>query len=276
MSIKEELLLDKIAEGERDYISFSEIKTWCECSFKHKLGYVESLRKFEVNVFNGFGEAIHSTCEHYILTRELDINKALEIIKARWEEFSLPDVDQWLQKASNVLRYVPEFLNNKFPGWEGISSEEQLYETIDYPGCENIEKKFHGYVDAVLKCGDKYWILDWKSAGINGWKDWKRNDENTRMQLYFYKYFWLKKHPEVDPSKLNCGFVLMSREADQGAKTPIELFAFDINETNIRHSFSTLENMVYSVKKRRHLKVHKEAKFAPCKFCEFDKTEYCP
>ena len=53
------------------HISFSELKTWAECPYKHKLKYIDGINGFTGNAFTAFGTAIHSVCE-FIAKGELD------------------------------------------------------------------------------------------------------------------------------------------------------------------------------------------------------------
>ena len=55
----------------KQHISFSELKTWAECPYKHKLKYIDGINGFTGNAFTAFGTAIHSVCEH-IAKDELD------------------------------------------------------------------------------------------------------------------------------------------------------------------------------------------------------------
>ena len=48
----------------KQHISFSELKTWAECPFKHKLKYIDGISGFTGNAFTAFGTAIHDVCEH--------------------------------------------------------------------------------------------------------------------------------------------------------------------------------------------------------------------
>ena len=45
------------------HVSFSELKIWKECPWKHKLVYLDKLKGFEGNEHTAFGTAIHSTYE---------------------------------------------------------------------------------------------------------------------------------------------------------------------------------------------------------------------
>ena len=47
-------------------ISFSELKNWKECPYRHKLIYIDKLPHFEGNEYTAFGTAIHNVCEETI------------------------------------------------------------------------------------------------------------------------------------------------------------------------------------------------------------------
>ena len=55
----------------RTHISFSELKIWNDCPWKHKLVYLDKIDSFKGNEHTAFGNAIHDTCEHMLLDEEL-------------------------------------------------------------------------------------------------------------------------------------------------------------------------------------------------------------
>ena len=57
------------------HVSYSEIKIWNECPFKHKLQYIDKISGFKGNLHTAFGTAIHSVCEHGLLNEDLDREK---------------------------------------------------------------------------------------------------------------------------------------------------------------------------------------------------------
>ena len=61
------------------HISFSELKIWNECPWKHKSVYIDKIKGFEGNVYTAFGSAIHSVCENKLLNENLDerINRVI-------------------------------------------------------------------------------------------------------------------------------------------------------------------------------------------------------
>ena len=48
------------------HISYSELKIWAQCPFKHKLIYVDKIREFIGNEYTAFGRALHALCENIL------------------------------------------------------------------------------------------------------------------------------------------------------------------------------------------------------------------
>ena len=47
----------------KQHVSFSEVKQWKECPYRHKLAYIEKIDMFEPSPFLDFGTAVHEGCE---------------------------------------------------------------------------------------------------------------------------------------------------------------------------------------------------------------------
>ena len=62
-------------ENKNKRISFSELKTWSECSYKHKLRYIDNLSEFNGNEYTAFGTAIHHLCEKKVVDHQVDDSK---------------------------------------------------------------------------------------------------------------------------------------------------------------------------------------------------------
>ena len=56
------------------HISYSEMKTWAECPWKHKLSYIERVKKFIGNEFTAFGRAIHAVCENVVVSEQDELS----------------------------------------------------------------------------------------------------------------------------------------------------------------------------------------------------------
>ena len=160
----------------RSHISFSELKIWDECPYKHKLVYIDDVKKFNGNEHTAFGTAVHEVCEKSVLgeiDRSFDALNYCFNIKFLEEVKSLTEKNVKLNKslikdmrsqAETLLPYIVPSLVESFEKYEVFSAEEELYESI-----KNSEKMYKGYIDLVLKTKDgKYHIIDWKTCSW-GW-----------------------------------------------------------------------------------------------------------
>lgn len=256
-----------------DKISFSELKDHVECSYRHKLKYVDKINMFEENVHTNFGTALHDTCEHYLKTREMKYELALDGITKAWIKYKLPDMGQWLKEANALLEAVPSFLDDRFPGWTCFSAEEEMFENI--PGKHSLDVAFKGFIDGVIEHNGTYFIIDWKSS-TNGWNKWKKDDDKLKMQLILYAKFWGQKH-SIPLSKINVGFVILNRDLENPER--IEFFSFPVEESTIKKTLKVLNN---SLDLRTRGAYFKRWKYQnpqyqrECRFCDYNGTKHCP
>ena len=273
---------NKLLPTGKPHISFSEIKCWKECSWRHKLMHIDKIDMFEPSPFLDFGTAVHEGCETLLETKQVDKKKLLSDITVAWEKhgFGEPEwyekmpgwykhvpVEEWCEWASNMWDDVPQFLDDEFPGWEVIKAEEQLFEPID-----NYFVKFKGFIDAVIvapnKKGDnKVWILDWKTAQSYGWRRDKKQDILMTSQLILYKHFWSRKH-NVPLKDIRCGFILLKRGAKPGSIC--ELVPVSVGPKSLERATKMMRNMIKAVSKGFYLKNRNS-----CKFCSYKDTKYC-
>lgn len=256
----------------KGHISFSEAKDWIDCPYRHKLKHVDKVDLFVENVYTNFGKAVHASCEDYLKTRKMKYEIALDDIRDAWEKYKLPDVGLWMKKALKNLQAVPGWLDTRFPGWECVEAEEALMEPI--PGNhENV--RFKGFIDAIIKHNNVYYLLDWKSSN-KGWNNYKKNDELTRMQLVLYNFFWSRKH-QIAPEQIKCGFVILN--GDLSSPERIDFFTFDIDEKVKKRSLTVLNDMISNVKAGmviKQLKSEDVRMQGSCRFCEYNSTKWCP
>ena len=135
----------------RSHISFSEMKIWDECPYKHKLVYKDKIKQFLGNEYTAFGTAIHHVCE---------LKKNL--------------VNDMRTQGKNLLKYILPALKDNFSSFEVISVEEDLLLPMD-----DTDIKFKGFIDLVIKTDDgKYHVIDWKTCSW-GWDSKKKADRIT-------------------------------------------------------------------------------------------------
>lgn len=272
----------------KEHVSYSEVRQWKECSWRHKLLYIDKLTTFEESPHLHYGTIIHDACEHYLKTKELKIEEAKQKIKEAWDEHGFDSEDfiqlqtqkallqgwkykhnkigDWLHWAEISIGSIPQFLDESFPGWEFVNAEEDLYENI-----ENISTKFKGFIDCIIKVPSKgkyrYWIIDWKTSSGRGWSLDKQRDFNTHAQVILYKHFWGTKH-QIPMKDIQCGFVLLKKVKTIGKSC--QLIKVSAGPKNLEKSQKLVRSMIKTVEKGLYLK-NRDA----CMFCEFKNTVYC-
>jgi len=261
----------------REYVSFSEIRNWWECTFRHNLLYVQQLGQRDDTIYTDFGTIVHEAIEQYTKTRKMDVQIAVQKLKDVWKERDYPNTPNWAEYSDPALQFwidslagalvdIPDFLDENFQEWELINAEEELDEPI-----EGQSLRFRGYIDAIFAVKDKrgkelYWIIDWKTAGKSGWRRSKRQDPFVRMQLVFYKHFWAQKH-SVPIKDIRCCFVLLKRGA---SKNRCQLLTVSAGPKTIEKALLWMRSMIKMVADSRAIKNRYS-----CMFCEFENTVHC-
>lgn len=274
----------------KSHVSFSEIKMWKECSWRHKLFHVDKINLQSESPHLHYGVIIHEAIENYLKNKEILIDDALKKIKLAWEEYKFDSeefiisetarakkdgwkykhmsLDEWLNSAENCLSMIPSFLDEEFGNWKTIDVEHQLYEEI--PEISDI--KFKGFIDAIIltknaKGKKKVWMIDWKTASPRGWDKRKRSDFMMQAQLMLYKTFWAKKL-NLDLKDIKCGFVLLKKNTKK--EKCIQLIPVSVGPKSVEKSQKLLRSSIKSIESGIALKNRNS-----CKFCEFRNTKYC-
>ena len=279
---------DKLIKNTKNYVSFSEIKQWKDCPWRHKLLYIDKLGSFEDSPHLHYGTIVHDAIECFLKTGEVNFDAIKEKIEKTWEEtgfdsddfvllqenkaflqgwkYKHNEVNDWISWSHACLKRLPSFLEENFPNYTLFNAEEQLFEDLVFDN-----KKFKGFIDCILKVptskGDKYWIIDWKTSGARGWSRDKQQDIAYISQLVLYKHFWSLKH-NIPLSKINCAFVLL-KKVKKPEKT-CQLIKVPTGPKTMEKSLKLMRSMIKTVNQKRHLKNRNS-----CMFCEFKNTKHC-
>lgn len=286
MSQEKEL---KLLPTGKPHVSFSEVKMWKECPWRHKLFHIDKLSIQEESPHLHYGTIVHEAVENFLNTREMNIKECQNNIQKAWEEHGFDtvefiekqeksaqaqgwkyrhdDLDSWKKSAENCLTRLPSFMDENFGDWKSIEAEHKLYEDIRGVSGE----KFKGFIDAIIlskKNGKKKaWIIDWKTSSPRGWSKEKRQDFLMQAQLMLYKSFWSEKM-ELRSRDISCGFVLLKK------KTPVEksvqLIEVSAGPSSMEKSQKLVRSAIKGIKSGLLLK-NREA----CRFCEFKDTPHC-
>ena len=270
--IKKQLKAQTPEEGQENQvkrISFSELKNWKECSFRHKLIYIDKLPYYSSNEYTIFGTAIHEACESLESNDLYNIfkNKFIEEIKSlNLTEYEINKklVLEMLEQAKPICDYVLPKIKEYFGEFKIHSVEEPLLE--DITEFNSYDKKFKGFIDMIVKTPDeKYHIIDWKSCSW-GWSSAKKTDSLTNYQLTYYKNFFSKKH-NIPLEDIETYFVLLKRTAK---KNVVEVLRITSGPKKISNALKVLENAVINIERKTAIKNKLN-----CKYCKFYKTEHC-
>lgn len=177
---------------QKPHVSYSEIRTWKECPYRHKLTYIDKLTVDEPSQYLDYGTILHDCLENFLKTKNLDLDTFENKLVAAWEKAGydtdeykemlteaatikgekpriLEPLEDWIKWGRFSASAVPQFLDENFKDWKTIAAEQALYEDIP-----SDDVKFKGFIDVVLeaqgrsKNSRKIWILDWKTAPTSG------------------------------------------------------------------------------------------------------------
>jgi len=255
------------------HISFSELKNWDDCPYKHKLIHIDKVNKFKGNEYTAFGTALHETCEKSLFSGDGFDNVEyfnscfLEELKKLSEdnvELKKGLIADMRTQGASLSKYAIPALKEYFGEYEVVSAEEKLYEQID-----DEEIKFKGYIDLVLKTPNgKYHVIDWKTCSW-GWDTRRKADRMTTYQLVLYKNYFAKKH-NIDPNNIETHFALLKRTAKNNK---VEIFRVTSGIKKTENSLNLLRKAIYNIKNKKHIK--NRLSCTRGYGCEFYGTKFC-
>tara|TARA_Y100000310_G_C20687249_1_gene819873 strand:+ start:420 stop:1217 length:798 start_codon:yes stop_codon:yes gene_type:complete len=252
-------------------ISFSELKVWKECPYKHKLRYKDKIAGFIGNEHTAFGTAIHKVCEESIakeilsplLIFENEFNSELARLTQAGYELNETLISEMRSQALPLCEQAIPAVNSFFEKYEVVSVEEPLLEDITE---FESDKKFKGFIDLVIKTPDgKFHIIDWKTCSW-GWDSRRKSDPMTTYQLVYYKNYYSRKH-NIDPNNVETYFALLKRTAKTNN---VEIFKVTSGPKKTKNSLNLLRKAVINIDNNVCIKNR-----LSCRRCEFYKTEHC-
>lgn len=268
----------------KEHVSFSEIFKYHECKFRHKLTYIDE-NKEPKTIHLVFGNAVHDSIDAtkngaknawitmgktiYKWIKENPIHR-YKNKKGKMVEIEL-DPKEWTKQALGIYSEIFDWLDDKFPNYELIGSEIELYEPIQ----EVEDVKFKGFIDFFIKFDGNYHLIDFKTCSW-GWNKEKRSDTYKQYQLTLYKNFLCKKM-KIDPKKVKTHFVLLKRLPPKKKNEPeayesrVELITITSGPKKMENANNWMLKQVKGMKKGLRLKNR-----TACKYCPFHHTKLCP
>jgi len=260
------------------HISFSELKEWTVCPWKHKLNYIDKIKQFKGNEYTAFGSALHTICENLVKEDLEDYNpndhfqeEFLKNLKELKEtvpdiEFNSKLVADMRSQGDHLIQFILPSLKKTFGKFELVQVEEKLYEPIS-----NQSHDFKGYIDLIIYTpkDNKYHIIDWKTCSW-GWDSRKKTEKMITYQLTLYKHFWCKKH-DKDYGEVLTHFALLKRTAK---KNNVEIFKVTNGAKKIDNALKLLNKALYNINKKINIK-NRLSCHGRYGMCEYYKTKHC-
>ena len=114
----------------KPHVSFSEVKTWKECGWRHKLVHIDKISVFKPSHHLDFGKIVHAELEDYLEHRTFNLERMREALTKAWTENGFENLPSAIKDAEQILQDIPTFLDETFPEWSFMASEHELYEEI--------------------------------------------------------------------------------------------------------------------------------------------------
>lgn len=263
------------------HISYSELKEWVTCPWKHKLNYLERINEFKGNEYTAFGTALHTVCENMVQRYSEDAVPIFDP-KVMFQEEFLRNLKE-IKEASPLIEFRPELVTSMrlqgetlteyilpelkkcFGSFKLYGVEEKLYEKI-----ADSDYDFKGYIDLIIQTKDKkYHIIDWKTCSW-GWDARKKTDKMITYQLTFYKHFWCEKH-NINPGDVETHFALLKRTAKNNL---VDIFKVSTGVKKTQNALKLLNKSLYNIKKSNFIK-NRLSCYGRYGICEYYKSQHC-
>ena len=278
-------------------ISYSQISLFNECPQHWKLRYVDKIAVFESNIHLIFGTSMHETLQTYLDVMYNDSiknadklnlekmlrDKLIEQFKLAEQQDGKPpctkeDLNEFYQDGVDIIDFFKKKRSDYF--------SKRGYKLI---GCEvpigvDLQKnlKMVGYIDVVIldEVHNIIKIYDIKTS-TRGWNKWMKKDENKTQQLLLYKQFYSKQynHP-ID--KIEVEYFIVKRKLFENAMFPqkrVQKFSPASGTVSMNKVAKKLNNFMdvafNDVGEYTPDRLKPTPSKKACRFCEFNKTEYC-
>lgn len=250
---------------ERDYYSFSSLRKYVNCPVEYELTYELSLRDFSSSEYSIYGSTVHEALDMFFKAGMVEEPKtyykqAFQQVKTETvikDSLSRKLMSDLLSNGNIILDSFVDFLDDYFSyDWEIVESEREIYSEIDF--VDSTDRKFKGYIDLIVKHGDYYYIIDYKTTNKE-WGRWKKEDKKYYLQLQVYKYFY-SKESGIPLDKIKTLFVFFTRlENDK-----IIPWLTDSGDTIIEEMKNYLSENIRAIESKRFYK-----NLSSCMFCSY-------
>ena len=105
----------------KEHISYSEVKNWRECPWKHKLMYIDKIETYENNPYAEFGTIVHDTIESYLKTGSMVTDEVEPTLKEKWAEHGFDTPEYIAKMVEQRAKFDLKYRHEKFDSWVKLS-----------------------------------------------------------------------------------------------------------------------------------------------------------
>jgi putative RecB family exonuclease len=211
-------------------VSYSQFSTWKQCPHKWKLQSVDKLKQ-SPNMHLVFGNAIHTTIQHYLKTMfeqsatAADREDIIQLFEASLRSEYKKSVEQnnnihfsnaeelneFYEDGEAILDYFKKkrgkYFSKRNTYLVGVEFPLSLSPHEDYPNV-----KFKGFIDLIFynENTETLQIYDIKTS-TRGWKDKEKKDDTKVSQILLYKEYFSRLF-NWDVDKIEVEFFIVKRK----------------------------------------------------------------
>jgi Holliday junction resolvase-like predicted endonuclease len=260
-----------IKQKQDKFISFSQLKTWSECTHLHWIESVTKEKARSTSQYGALGIAFEDTIEKIIIETEIGERKKEDdapffIQRFENELMGVPpeEIDKELRtiQTEAALKHLETFedlLEERFGEYKLISTQLTIKNKIPIEH-EDYEFYFYGIVDLIIESKGIIYIIDLKVTK-NGWSDYSRKDANKLLQFYLYVLFYMTQFNEED-KEIKCVYAFFN-----SSEQTTEFMDAIVTDDDLEWAYKKINSFVNKVYVKRE---HKRN--AVCgRFCECEK-----
>ena len=123
---------------QKPHVSYSEVRCWKECPYRHKLSYIDKIDLGEASPYLDYGTLVHEQAESYLTTRTMNFDEFETKLQEAWDKHGFDSeeyiqaqadyrasqgwkpkphhyIDEWIEWAKICLNDLPKFMETNFP-----------------------------------------------------------------------------------------------------------------------------------------------------------------
>lgn len=170
--------------------SYSRLSTYCEHDWEYYLKYIKKVPLNTENVYNYFGTICHDLIQDYIEGKHPQ-SKMYSMFNDKVEEWAITKMnDLPFPDKEGSTKIKDSYINNLF---HYFKNTEYNLENNDFSIEKPVKVVYNddkgnivlvGYIDLLLKDGNKVYIVDFKTSSKSSFVGAKLNDSSKQLKLY--------------------------------------------------------------------------------------------